>query len=596
MKAYVNAIPRSDMFFRFNPLIPLHNMKKFSTFILLSLCIISLSAKDKVSKPLKKAHATTCSVMTYDSDGNLITSGQGVFLGDKGELLASYEMFRHAATAVTIDADGVTRPVLKLKGANELYNVVRVNVATDKKLKSLPIDSVRVTKGERLYMTPVSTTKKGVGRWLTVDTAIVVSERYAYYTLSGEPAQSDLSGRPLLTEDGQLAAIVQPSAEGDSIFYALDARFGADLDIKALTLNEPSYRNLDFPKALPEDLEQAQVYLFVTSNQNDTAYYAKVVNAFIDQFPNSFDGYIRRAGVHIAKGDEAHFALAEADQEKALELAENKDEIYYQISRQMLTAMQADTTLKYKDWSLDRAAEILQQAIDIKPQTAYWQQMGDIRYVQGNADGAFQAYEAICHLPEANAENFYNAAIACEQLPDSLEHAIALMDSAVVRSSQGNNLSASGLSYESAPFVLERAMMKARNNIYRGAVADFNLYEQLAGTSANDRFYYLREQAEANARMYQQALDDIDTAISINPIAAYLLEKASLSIRVNHIDEAMHILENLIAAFPDDLDCNRLLGYCYATKGNIAKARPLLEHASSLGDANAASLIERYCK
>ena len=571
-------------------------MKKFFALLLLSTMVLSLNAGGKISKPLKKAHKATCSVMTYDSDGNLINTGQGFFIGSKSELLAPYELFRNAATAVTVDAEGTTRPALRLKGANELYNVVRLSVETDKKLAALAADSIRPATGSRLYLLPVSTAKKEVGKWLNVDTVVTITDGYAYYTLSGYKATADLSGRPLLTEEGQLAAVMQPAAEGDSIFYALDARYGAQMEIKALTLNEPSYKNLKFPKALPEDIEQAQVYLFVTSNQNDTAYYSQVVDAFISQFPDSYDGYIRRAALHIAKADEEHFALAEADQTKALELAENKDEIHYQISRQMLTAVQADTTLQYKDWSLARAAEEVQKAIDIHPQTAYWQQLGDIRYVTHDDAGAYAAYLAICQMPEAGPENFYNAAIACEQLPDSINGAIALMDSAVVRASAEGAPTSTGLSYQSAPFVLERAMMKARHGIYRNAVADFNLYEQLAGTSANDRFYYLREQTEANARMYQQALDDIDLAISINPLAIYLLEKASLNIRVNRIDEAIPVLDNLIRAFPDDMDCNRLLGFCYATKGDTAKARPLLEHAAELGDTTAASLIERYCK
>ena len=199
-------------------------------------------------------------------------------------------------------------------------------------------------------------------------------------------------------------------------------------------------------------------------------------------------------------------------------------------------------------------------------------------------------------MADATPDNFYNAAIACEQLPDSYDRAIALMDSAVVKASPAGATPDAGLDYQSASYVLERALMKARHEKYRPAVADFNLYEKLSGTSINDRFYYLREQAEASARMFQQALDDIDLAISINPLAIYYLEKASLNIRVNRVDEAQPLLEALIANYPNDVDCNRLLGYCYAVKGDTRRARPLLERAVSLGDATAATLLERYCK
>ena len=572
-------------------------MKRLLTLLLfIAPAFLPTTAAGKISKPLKKAHEATCSVMTYDADGTLIGTGQGFFVGERAELLAPYTLFLGARSAVTTDAAGVTRQVLKVKGANELYDVIRLSIETDKKLRALTADSLVLSEGQRLYLPPVSTAKKETGDWLTVRKVEELSAGHSYYTLNGPTAKSQLAGRPLLTEEGQLAAVLQPSAEGDTIFYALDARFGAGLEIKALTLNEHSYRNLVFPKSLPEDVEQAQVYLFVANNQDDVPYYTEVVESFISQFPDNADGYIRRAALLVSEGDTTRFAQAEADQAKALELAENKDDIHYQISRQIINAVQADTAFHYSDWTLSRAADETEKAIALNPLAVYWQQLGDIRYGLGDSQGALEAYLAICRMSDATPENFYNAAIACEQLPDSYEQAVALMDSAVVKASPAGATPDTGLAYQSAPFVLERALMKARYEKYRPAVADFNLYEQLAGTSVNDRFYYLREQAEASARMYQQALDDIDLAISINPLAAYLLEKASLSIRVNRVDDALLVLESLIVQYPNDVDCNRLLGYCYAMKGNKQKARTLLERAVSLGDNTAGALIERYCK
>ena len=137
-------------------------------------------------------------------------------------------------------------------------------------------------------------------------------------------------------------------------------------------------------------------------------------------------------------------------------------------------------------------------------------------------------------------------------------------------------------------------MLKARHGMNRSAVADLNLYEAAVGASATDQFFYVREQIETSTRMYQQALDDIDKAIEINPSPVYLLEKATLNIRVNRMDEALPILEELIASYPEDPDCNRMLGYCLAVKGDAARARAYLEKAISLGDENAANLLKHY--
>ena len=143
--------------------------------------------------------------------------------------------------------------------------------------------------------------------------------------------------------------------------------------------------------------------------------------------------------------------------------------------------------------------------------------------------------------------------------------------------------------------MLERALLKARHGLHRPAVADYNLYEELVGSINTDRFYYLREQSEAAGRMFQQALDDIDRAIALAPRQpVYLLEKASLNVRVARYAEALPILAVLINAFPDDMDCNRLLGFCYIQLGDKQRGLPYLEKAATMGDNNAATLLERY--
>lgn len=565
-------------------------MKRYALYALIVFVTFSLQAREKISKPIKKAGKATCSVMTYNAEGTLLHTSQGFFVGE-GELITSYDSFLGAVSAVTTDAAGITRPVQKVTGANELYGTLRASVPTDKKLFTLSIDSIAATEGDKFWLLPVSSAKKEAATRLTIVKVERVADNYNYYTLSGPALLANPAGRPLLNDEGKVVAVMQTAAEGDSIFYALDVRFGMQLEIKGLTLNETSYRKLEFPKALPKDIDQAQVWLFLAEGQQDKEMFARTVEAFIEQFPQSPEGYLRRAAISIA---DKNCEQAEADFSRALETAEKKDDALYQIARQKATAIKADSTLTCEGWSLNGAAEDVRRAIDMDPQPAYYQLLGDICFTAGNYPAACEAYTAICDRPEATAENFYNAAIACEQIPDSSAAAIALMTRAVLAASDTDN--EENLRYDSAPFVYERALMHARHGSNRAAVFDLNLYERLAGTPTDARFYYIREQVEAAARMFQQALDDIDTAISIEALPIYLLEKASLNIRVNRTDEAIPILEKLVADFPDDTDCNRLLGFCHAIKGDIAKARPLLEHAAVLGDTSAEGLIEKYCK
>ena len=116
----------------------------------------------------------------------------------------------------------------------------------------------------------------------------------------------------------------------------------------------------------------------------------------------------------------------------------------------------------------------------------------------------------------------------------------------------------------------------------------------MVGTINTDRFYYLREQSEAASRMYQQALDDIRRAITLAPQQPlYLLELATLNVRIARYADAVPILEVLVANFPDDLDCNRLLGFCYIQLGDRGRGMPYLQKAAAMGDVNAQMLLER---
>ena len=552
--------------------------------------MLTAQAGEKISKPVKNAHKATCSVTTYDAEGALLHTAQGFFV-DEGALLTSYDSFVGAVSAVTTDAAGITRPVQKVTGANELYGTLRASVATDKKLCTLNADSIVATEGGQFWLIPVASAKKEAPTRLTIDKIEKVAGNYSYYTLSGPALLANPAGRPLVDDEGHVVAVMQTAAEGDSVFYALDARFGTQLEVKGLTLNEPSYRKLVFPKALPAAIDQAQVWLFMAESQQDKVTFAQTVETFIEQFPQSPEGYLQRAAISIAASDCEH---AEADFAQALEVGEKKDDGLYQIARQKANAAKADSTLTCEGWTLDGAAETVQQAIDIDPLPVYYQLLGDIRFTAGDYPAACAAYTAICDRPEATAENFYNAAIACEQIPDSTERALALMTRAVLAASGTDD--EEQLRFDSAPYVYERALMQARHGANRAAVIDLNLYERLAGAPTDAQFYYIREQVEAASRMYQQALDDIDTAISLQALPAFLLEKASLNIRVGRTDEAIPILELLVQSFPDDADCNRMLGFCHAVKGDTLKARPFLEHAAELGDTSATGLIEKYCK
>jgi Flp pilus assembly protein TadD len=100
-----------------------------------------------------------------------------------------------------------------------------------------------------------------------------------------------------------------------------------------------------------------------------------------------------------------------------------------------------------------------------------------------------------------------------------------------------------------------------------------------------------------NARMYQQALDDIDKALSLSPNNPdYLLHKSSVNLVVSQIDECISAARKCIQLKPDMAQAYRILGYALLQKGDKNGARTNLERAKSLGDESAQEIMDMYLK
>ena len=113
----------------------------------------------------------------------------------------------------------------------------------------------------------------------------------------------------------------------------------------------------------------------------------------------------------------------------------------------------------------------------------------------------------------------------------------------------------------------------------------------------NDSFYYLRFQAEQGGRLFQQALNDINRAIQMNPRQElYYAEKASLEVRVGRYDDAMQTATECVRIAPDYSDGYLFLGLTQCLKGNKEEGTANLRRAKEMGDTQADALIEKYGK
>lgn len=563
-------------------------MKK--TTLIISCLLVTLGCfAEELPKSLKNVRKAVFSVITYDKEGNILHNGNGVFIDANGCAISDFTLFKGAAKVITIDAEGIQRPVKWILGADLMYDGVKFQVEPDKKISFLPLATMPAAVGETVYMVPYSTKKENTcEKGIVKETTKMGND--VYYTLEMNSNEKSVSC-PLVNVNGELLGLIQSSATSEAtLSYAAGAIFLSNLNIGTLSFNDRTLNEIGVPKALPAKIEEALVYLYMRSRQDDKELYFQTINTFIEQFPQSDEGYLQRAFYYINNfSDEEHYALAEEDWASAFKVTTKPDDVHYSKARSVYAVALRDTTLHYSDWSLQKALEETQQAYAIQSLPIYLQQEGSIYFSMTDYERAFDCFYKLKDTNLASAENFYSAA-RCKELLNSYDSAIALMDSAVAALG-------TVLTKDAAPYVLERGLMKDRAGRYREAVLDYNRYANLmVDVTLGATFYYLREQAEYKGRMFQQALDDINIAIQLNPANVnYLTEKGLICYRVNYLDEAIEVLNAAIALDAEYADCYYLLGCCQLLK-KIDGACENLAKAKALGYMHADEMIEKNCK
>ena len=312
-----------------------------------------------------------------------------------------------------------------------------------------------------------------------------------------------------------------------------------------------------------------------------------LINDYIRQFPTSHEGYLRRATFYMDKKDDEHNKLAEADITRALEVSTRKDDAYYNACKLVYQAVA--NGLQYPDWTLQRAMQLIEEAIKLRPLPLYVQTQGDLYFGMKDYAKAYECYDRVNHSELRSAESLFSAA-RTKQVMGANDEALALMDSTVA-------FFGPLLTEKAAPYVFQRAQMKASIGKYREAVADYNEYERLVLGKANAEFFFIREQAEMQCRLYQQALDDIEKAVEMDPKqVAYIIEQVALYTRFSQFDKAVEAARRGIELAPDNADLYRMMGFGQIQLKQKEAGRQSLLKAKELGDPNAATLLEKYGK
>ena len=529
----------------------------------------------------KKAAKSVFTLKTFGADGALVGSSCGFFTGEHGEAVSSFTPFRGASSAVVIDAHGQELPVACMLGANDTYDVARFRV-TAKKTTPLTIAATAAAEGTQVWLLPYRETRQVPQG--TVRKTETVSSGHTYYSVAIAMPEGTTSC-PLMNEAGEVVGLMQqPYSQDDSLNYAVSALFADSLHINGLSINDATLRSTNIKKDLPADLSQAVLSLYIGQASLDSVQYIQLVNDFISRFPDSAEGYTYRAQTELAAKD---FDATARDMEQAIRVADTKDEAHFNYSKLIYQKEVYMSQTPYEPWSLDKALSEAQEAARLNPQAIYRHQEATILYAMKKYAESAEIYTSLFGSDLRSPELFYEASRCKAALRDTVGQ-IALLDSCMALFSQP-------YLKEAAPYLLARSQVLMDANQNRRAVSDLNEYEKLMQATVNDRFYYLRFQAETGGRLFQQALNDIDRAIQMAPeYDLYYAEKSSLQVRVGLYDEAIATATECTKVAPDHSDGYLFLGVAQCQKGLKAEGIKNLQKARELGDPQADTLIEKY--
>ncbi|MDD6804495.1 MAG: tetratricopeptide repeat protein [Prevotellaceae bacterium] len=557
-------------------------MKRIITILFAAFVCCMVNAQP--DKWVKKASKAVFTLKTFNADGSLIGSGNGFFITADGVAVSSYTPFRGAAKAVVIDAMGKEYEVKSIIGANDVYDIAKFRVDATKcqTLRTAPA----AVENTSLWLLPYNAKNAYSCTAAKVKSVQKVQNDYDYYTLEATAPENTV-GCPYLNANGEVVGIQQQSSSDDNTTqYAVGAAFATGLKMTGLSLNDPALKATSIKKDLPDELDQAILTLYLASTLGDAQSFVGLVDDFIAKFPQAPDGYSYKAQIMAAQDN---YPEADKYMKLAIDNATDKAEARYNYAKMMYQNLIYFYDSASHAWSYEQALEQAEQAVALDPQLPYLTQKAQLLFACKRYADSYAAFQDVIGKGGRTAECFYGAARCKEQLNDTTA-CLALLDSAVATFSKP-------YLKEAAPYIYARAQALAESGKYRLAVNDYNEYENLMISQVNSEFYYIRSQVEAKARLFQQALNDLDKAIDKSPdILLYRSEKASLQIRVHLLDQAIETASECIRLFPDSSDGYLFLGLAQCLKGDKVQGVGNLLKAKDLGDAQADTLIEKYGK
>lgn len=546
-------------------------MKRISIIIMtLVLCASSLMAQPG---PVQKVSKSVFTLTTFNKDGGIIASTQGVFIDNKGTAISTFKPFVGATKASIVDASGKSMNVDAILGADELYDVAKFRIigATT----AAPIASKASVAGEKVWLVPYSI-KKSPFQQEDISSVENFMTTYNYYIFSSSVPENAV-GCPFVNKNGQVIGLMHTNGQTT----AIDANYAKQLKVTGLSTLDAALRETGIRTALPDTEQDAITMMTLKKGQIPVDVYNEYTQEFINKFPTSAFGYKEKALYLV---DQEKYDEAAKLMEEGIKKSTAKDEAhsnYADLIYQKI-AYKGDST--YTAWTLDKAIDEAQKAYAAKPQPVYKHQEAQINFLKGNYQKACDMFLDLTKSNLNGGELYFEAAQAKTLLKAPAQEIEVLLDSAI---SVGARTGMAGNYY------LARANFLNEQGQYRRAIQDYNMYDSIA-RPVDASFFYTRYQCETKLRMWQPALLDIARACYLAPKQpTFFAEWASLDLRVKRYDEGISAATHCTELAPEYADGFLLLGLLQKEKGLKDEAIKNLKKAQELGDTRAADYLSK---
>lgn len=542
-------------------------------YIIMTAMLLGLTQVMAQPGPVQKMAKSVFTLTTFNKEGNINASTQGVFIDNKGTAISTFKPFVGATKATIVDANGKSTDVDAIMGADELYDVAKFRVHTTSTAAVLA--NKATAAGSKVWLVPYSI-KKPAFQQEEISGVETFNNVYNYYIFTTTVPENAI-GCPFVNKDGQVIGLMH----SNGMVTAIDALYAKQLKVTGLSTLDAALRETGIRTALPETEQEAVMMLTLKKGQVTANDYDKYVEEFIGKFPQAALGYKEKAMKlsNLEKYEEAAKLMDEC-----IKKAAKKDEAYsaYADIVYQKTVYRGDSI--YAAWNIDKAIDLIRKAYNVNAQPAYKHQEAQYCYFKGDYQQALSMFLDLTKTPINSGELYYEAAQAKAQLQAPANEIEVLLDSAVAVGQK------TGLA---APYYLARAQFFDRKGEYRKALGDYNQYDTLSHT-IDPTFFYARYKCEMKLRMWQQALLDIARTCYLAPKEpTYFAEWASLDLRVKRFDEGISAAKACIELAPEYADGYLLLGILQREKGLKQESIENLKKAQELGDTRAEEYLKK---